>query len=89
MKTTVDLPDDLYRRAKVEAALRGRKFKDLVEQGLRLVLETPRTGSPRLSLDGPAPRLFGVPKPEADEVEATHMRAMGKLDADTETAPHD
>jgi hypothetical protein len=42
MKTTVELSDDLYRRAKSEAALRGRKFKDLVEEGLRLVLETPR-----------------------------------------------
>jgi predicted component of type VI protein secretion system len=45
MKTTVEVPDELYRRAKVEAALRGRKFKELVEEGLRLVLETPR-GSP-------------------------------------------
>jgi hypothetical protein len=42
MKTTVDVSDDLYRRAKSEAALRGRKLKDLVEEGLRLVLETPR-----------------------------------------------
>ena len=42
MKTTVELSDDLYRRAKAEAALRGRKLKDLVEEGLRLVLETPR-----------------------------------------------
>ncbi len=42
MKTTVELSDDLYRRAKSEAALRGRKLKDLVEEGLRLVLETPR-----------------------------------------------
>jgi hypothetical protein len=41
MKTTVELSDDLYRRAKSEAALRGRKLKDLVEEGLRLVLETP------------------------------------------------
>ena len=39
MKTTVEMPDDLYRRAKAEAALRGRKLKDLVEEGLRLVLE--------------------------------------------------
>jgi hypothetical protein len=38
MKTTVELPDDLYRRAKAEAALRGRKLKDLVEEGLRLRL---------------------------------------------------
>jgi len=42
MKTTIEVSDDLYRRAKSEAALRGRKLKDLVEEGLRLVLETPR-----------------------------------------------
>jgi hypothetical protein len=41
MKTTVEVPDDLYRRAKAEAALRGRKFKDLVEEGLRRVLDAP------------------------------------------------
>ncbi len=42
MKTTVEVPDDLYRQAKAEAALRGRKLKDLIEEGLRLVLEAPR-----------------------------------------------
>jgi hypothetical protein len=41
MKTTVEVPDDLYRQAKAEAALRGRKLKDLIEEGLRLVLEAP------------------------------------------------
>jgi hypothetical protein len=46
MKTTVEIPDDLYRRAKAEAALRGRKLKDLVEEGLRLVLEVPRRRPP-------------------------------------------
>jgi predicted component of type VI protein secretion system len=43
MKTTVEVPDDLYRRAKAEAALRGRKLKDLVEEGLRLVLASRKT----------------------------------------------
>ena len=42
MKTTVEVPDELYRRAKAEAALSGRKLRDLVEEGLRLVLEAPR-----------------------------------------------
>jgi predicted component of type VI protein secretion system len=42
MKTTVEVPDDLYRQAKAEAALRGRKVRDLIEEGLRLVLEAPR-----------------------------------------------
>ena len=41
MKTTIELPDDLYRKAKAEAALSGRKLKELVEEGLRLVLKTP------------------------------------------------
>jgi hypothetical protein len=44
MKTTIDLPDDLYRQAKAEAALRGRKLKDMVEEGLRLVLTDRRRG---------------------------------------------
>jgi hypothetical protein len=39
MRTTIDLSDELYRRAKAEAALRGRKFKDLVEEGLRWLLD--------------------------------------------------
>jgi hypothetical protein len=39
MKTTVEIPDDLYRRAKATAALNGRKLRDLVEEGLRLVIE--------------------------------------------------
>jgi hypothetical protein len=38
MRTTVDLSDDLYRRVKAEAALRGRKVKDLVEEALRRLL---------------------------------------------------
>ncbi|HEX4080386.1 MAG TPA: hypothetical protein VHX61_16110 [Rhizomicrobium sp.] len=42
MKTTVELPDELYRRAKAEAALSGRKLKDLVEAGLKLALESSR-----------------------------------------------
>jgi predicted component of type VI protein secretion system len=46
MKTTIELPDDLYRQAKAEAALSGRKLKELVEEGLRLVLKTP-VGKPR------------------------------------------
>jgi len=42
MKTTIEVPDDLYRKAKATAALQGRKLKDLIEEGLRLVLKVPR-----------------------------------------------
>ena len=51
MRTTVDIPDELLRRAKSEAALRGRKLKDLVEEGLRLVLAAPFSGG-----DAPPPK---------------------------------
>jgi hypothetical protein len=39
MRTTVDLPDDLLRRAKSEAALSGRKLRDIMEEGLRAVID--------------------------------------------------
>jgi hypothetical protein len=52
MKTTVEVPDDLYRQAKAEAALRGRKLKDLIEEGLRLVLQSPPRHGRHPSLAG-------------------------------------
>ncbi len=39
MKTTMEIPDDLYRRAKTRAAAENRKVKDLVTEGLTAVLE--------------------------------------------------
>jgi hypothetical protein len=41
MRTTVELPDDLFRKAKARAAMQGRALKDLVAEGLTLVLRTP------------------------------------------------
>ncbi len=60
MKTTVELPDSLYRQAKAEAALRGRKLKDLVEEGLRLVLEAPPDPGHRPDLAGLMKHALGV-----------------------------
>jgi hypothetical protein len=39
MKTTLEVPDELYREVKSRAALRHRKIKDYVAEGLRLALE--------------------------------------------------
>lgn len=50
MKTTIELPDDLYRQAKATAALSGRKLKDLVEEGLRHILENRVSRSRKRSL---------------------------------------
>ncbi len=47
MKTTLEIPDALYRQAKVQAAQENRKMKDLVSEGLRLVLGLTRETPPR------------------------------------------
>jgi hypothetical protein len=40
MKTTVDLPDDLLIQAKKRSAELRRPLRSLIEEGLRLVLQT-------------------------------------------------
>jgi hypothetical protein len=60
MKTTVEMSDDLYRRAEAEAARRGCKLEDLIEAGLRLVLEHPRKGPRRQTLAGLMKRARGL-----------------------------
>lgn len=48
IRTTIKLPDDMLRRAKVAAAERGATFKELVMQGLQLVLREAE-GKPQAS----------------------------------------
>ena len=50
MKTTIELPDELYRRAKAVARRRGRKIKDLVEEGLRMVVDGSAKGCRKRTL---------------------------------------
>ena len=52
MRTTVDLPDELYRRAKAEAAVGN--FNDLVEGGLQHVLRGPSPETPAERPAGPS-----------------------------------
>ena len=60
MKTTVDLPEELYRRAKAEAALRGQKFRELVAEGLVRVLEAPVEQLPKAKLSTLMKQARGV-----------------------------
>ncbi|HEY7493443.1 MAG TPA: hypothetical protein VIH59_20305 [Candidatus Tectomicrobia bacterium] len=47
MRTTIEIPDDLFRRAKAQADLEGVRLRDLIERGLRLALVEPASSSPR------------------------------------------
>jgi hypothetical protein len=49
MKTTIDLPDDLFIAAKKRAADERRPLRDIVATGLRAHLQGPRRGARRAS----------------------------------------
>jgi hypothetical protein len=57
MRTTVDIPDDLYRELKSKAALDGRSVKELILRGVQAELR-PSQKSPRTAT---GPRLIRLP----------------------------
>ena len=66
MKTTVELPDPLLRRAKIVAARRGATLKQLVVEGLEHVTSSASVCSPKARLtpeesEFMAPDAYGVP----------------------------
>lgn len=56
MRTTIDLPDDLFREAKTRAVKQGTTFKNLVTQWIRAGLRAPSNGEADFALSRrPAP----------------------------------
>jgi hypothetical protein len=68
MRTTIDLPDPLFRRAKAEAALRGYHLKDLIADALRVALNDPVApgGTPPATLHDVMQDSCGVADGPAD-----------------------
>ncbi len=80
MKTTVELPDELFRRAKAAAALRGRRLKDMIEEGLRLVLEMPPGERARPSLEELMKEARGVVDSGVSDLASNpkHLKDFGR-----------
>ena len=80
MKTTVEVPEELYRRAKAEAALQGRRLKDLIEEGLRLVLEAPTKPPPRPRLADLMKRGRGIVESGVPDLASNpkHLAGFGR-----------
>ncbi len=80
MKTTVELPDAIYRQAKAEAALRGRRLKDLIEEGLRLVLNAPTHTASRGDLAGLMQEARGVVESGIPDLASNpeHLEGFGR-----------
>ena len=45
VKTTIDIPDSLYKKAKIQAIERGLTLKDIVLTALERELNAPRAGA--------------------------------------------
>ncbi len=83
MRTTIDLPDELLRRAKSTAALRGVKLKDLIasfiEQGLG-ISSSPRVARGHLR---PLPEFVkrtGHPLPSLTNAQIEDILLRGEIE---------
>jgi hypothetical protein len=75
MKTTLEIPDDLFRQTKSMAALRGESLKDLVTAALRAHVE----GQPAEDLSRRGWRsVFG--RARREEVEEVDRIVAGELE---------
>lgn len=85
MKTTIELPEELYRRAKAVAALRGTRLKDLVAEGLRRVIASPEPEGSQPQEGGPSVHdlmkaCCGIVDSGVEDLATNpeHMKAFGR-----------
>lgn len=81
MKTTLDIPDDLFRQTKATAAMRGESLKDFVTAALRAHLEGPRAREGRRVRGWRS--VFGQARPEeVEEIDRIVAEELERIDAD-------
>jgi hypothetical protein len=80
VRTTIRIDDDLYRRAKADAARRGQTVGELIEDALRLALRRPG-GAPR---EIPELPIFGGSgtMPGVDLADSRSLRDLMDADRD-------
>jgi hypothetical protein len=77
MKATIEFDDALYRRLKLEAVRRGRTVRELVAEGVRMVLDAPDASYPTLLRESAAPPAwFGMLRDHARRVDAHDMDSI-------------
>lgn len=90
MRTTLDLPDDILRRAKIAAVERGSSLRQLVTDALRREIEGPtpsarrRLTSPPIKLSADAP----LRKLSPDAVKRLDAESVAEADAERAHAVH-
>jgi plasmid stability protein len=79
-RTTVRLPDDLVRRAKLKAAAEGRSLTALIEEGLRRVLSARPTADPTDRVLPPVSAATGGLMPGIELSDIAALRETEDLD---------
>ena len=62
MRTTIDMPDALYRKTKAVAALRGSSMKELIVRAVEQEVARPKTGMKRRKANLPVIKSWKGPK---------------------------
>lgn len=78
MKTTIEIPDPLFRRAKAAAAEQGKSLKDFVTEALQQRLSSPRNSRARTM---PWEKAFG----ELRDLHRENQRIDRLIEAEFET----
>ena len=93
MKTTIEIPDELFRAAKAKAAMDGVKLKDFVAEGLRLRLAA--GAQPAVAAEKPGPLVTSqdalplIPaQPGAPKLDVTPER-IHELELEAEMERHE
>lgn len=80
MKTTLEIPDEVFRQSKAAAAMRGESLKDFVTESLRIRLAETSSNAPARS---GWRQVFGQAEPdEVAAVDAIVAEEFGTVDPD-------
>ena len=73
MRTTIDIPDEIYRTIKIIAAERGITVRELMLEGVELVRQQPRTACERFAvpvIPSKRPGTLNLTNEQIDELTA-------------------
>jgi len=85
MRTTIELPDDLYRTLKARAGLSGDTLRHLVQRLIEQGLRSPTSGAAPAKRPGPPPVI--VP-PRGALIPALSPAELTRMDEEEDEAKH-
>jgi Arc/MetJ-type ribon-helix-helix transcriptional regulator len=79
-RTTVRLPEQLLSRAKRKAAVEGRTFTSLIEEGLRLIVSDEKKRAREKRVQPRISKATGGPMPGIELADLSRLQEIDDLD---------